>query len=52
MQSNSYTNVSNNNAATSHISTIAGDGSKTGENSNQGSDAQVSIGEQLLSHLD
>ncbi|EHA8590019.1 hypothetical protein COCNU_scaffold014359G000010 [Cocos nucifera] len=38
--SNSHTNASNNNAASNHISTIAGDGSKTGENSDQGSDAQ------------
>ncbi|XP_073099179.1 two-component response regulator-like APRR9 isoform X2 [Elaeis guineensis] len=42
--SNSYTNASNNNAASNHISTIAGDTSKTGENSNQGSDGQGSDG--------
>ncbi|XP_017700046.2 two-component response regulator-like APRR3 isoform X2 [Phoenix dactylifera] len=40
--SNSYTNASDNNAASNHVSAIAGDGSKTGESSKQDSDAQSS----------
>ncbi|XP_038986655.1 two-component response regulator-like APRR3 [Phoenix dactylifera] len=40
--SSSYANASENNAASNHISANVGDGSKTGENSNQGSDAQSS----------
>ncbi|XP_010912376.1 two-component response regulator-like APRR5 [Elaeis guineensis] len=40
--SSSYANASENNAASNHISANVGDGSKTGENSNQGSETQSS----------
>ena len=50
MQSSSYANASENNAASNHISANVGDGSKTGENSNQGSETQVSISNPLLLH--
>jgi hypothetical protein len=43
MQMNSQTNASENNAASNHISANAGNGSKTEENSDEESDAQVSM---------
>jgi hypothetical protein len=43
MQMNSQTNASENNAASNHISANAGNGSKTVENSDEESDAQVSM---------
>lgn len=43
MQMNSQTNGSENNAASNHISANVANGSKAGENSDEESDAQVSI---------
>jgi pseudo-response regulator 5 len=40
---NSQTNASENNAASNHLSANGGNGSKTGEHSDEESDAQVSM---------